>query len=251
MLELTVLLISIAIILVVLYIKDNANKPQIEESFDNYYLSSCPSGYKTFYNNDGNIVCCDGEVVSNRCLSDNQCTLSGKGTPDIPNCVQSIIRMYVEKGKNQCPLSMTTYFEDNGRNIKGCTAGRLNETLSSPQFPTQPTCSIYDTLDKNRLSKNSCFNQKQLDMAQCFGNNCTKAIIQPVLTAPPLISIGFTDDLGMHRVTYTRQSLENFLDVTNPNYREKGLDLSANIVVAEVAKAYYVDKTMDQSEVKF
>ena len=55
----------------------------------------------------------------------------------------------------------------------------------------------------------------------------------------------------MHRVTYTRQSLENFLDVTNPNYREKGLDLSANIVVAEVAKAYYVDKTMDQSEVKF
>ena len=88
-------------------------------------------------------------------------------------------------------------------------------------------------------------------MAQCFGNNCTKAIIQPVLTAPPLISIGFTDDLGMHRVTYTRQSLENFLDVTNPNYREKGLDLSANIVVAEVAKAYYVDKTMDQSEVKF
>lgn len=251
MLELIILLISITILLVVVYIKDNTNIPQIKETFENYYLSSCPTGYKTVYANDGNIVCCDGEVIANKCLGDNQCTLNGKGTPDIPNCIQSILKMYAENSQNQCPPSMPSYFEDNGRNIKGCTAGRLNETLNSPQHSTQPTCSIYDTLDKNRLSKNSCFNQKQLDMAQCFGNNCTKEIIQPVLTAPPLISIGFTDDLGMHRVTYTRQSLENFLDVTNPNYREKGLDLSTNIVVAEVAKAYYVDKTMDQSQIKF
>jgi hypothetical protein len=251
MLELTVLLISITIILVVLYIKDNANKPQIEESFENYYLSSCPSGYKTIYANDGNIVCCDGEVVANKCLSDNQCTLNGKGTPDTPNCVQAILKMYAEKGQNQCPSSMPTYFEDRAHNVKACTAGRLNDTLNSPQFPNQPACIIYDTWDKNNLSNNSCYNQKQLDMTQCFGSNCTKELSQPIPTAPPLVAIGFTDNTGMHRVAYTRQSLENFLDVSNPNWRNQGMDLSVNINVAEVAKAYYVDKTMDQSAVQF
>jgi hypothetical protein len=55
----------------------------------------------------------------------------------------------------------------------------------------------------------------------------------------------------MHRVAYTRQSLEGFLDVSNPSWRNQGMNLSNNINVAEVAKAYYVDRTMDQSAVQF
>ena len=252
MIELTFLIISIIIVLVILYMNDNSISIGTSdlEGYQNY-LSSCPGGYKSFYTDDGNIVCCDGEIVANKCLSDNQCTLNGKGTPDMPNCVQSVLKIYAAAGQEQCPQSMPQYFEDKSRKLKGCTQGRLNDTLSAPQFPNQAICTIYDTFDKNRMSKDSCLNQKLLDKVQCFGNNCTKELTQPIASASPLVAIGFTDSTGMHRVAYTRESMENFLDVSNPSWRNQGMDLSRNINVAEVAKAYYVDRTMDQSEVQF
>jgi len=252
MLELYVLVIIIVILLLVLYFGSiNMKETKTNEGFENYYLSACPSGYKTFYNSDGNIVCCDGDVIANKCLGDNQCTLNGKGTPNMPNCVQAILNMYAQKAKSQCPPSMMTYFEDKSKNLKGCTNGRLNDTLNAPLYASQPVCSIYSDQTQNIMSKNSCANQKLLDDAECFGNNCTKELIQPSPTAPPLVGIGFTDNMGMHHLAYTRQSAENFLDVINPTWRNQSMDLSKNISIAEVAKAYYVDRTMDQSEVQF
>jgi hypothetical protein len=251
MLELTVLLVSTVIVLLAIYFWNQSNEPKSVENFEGYYLKSCPPGYKSFYNNDGNMVCCQGDIIANKCLGDNQCTLNGPGSKEMPNCVSAILKMYEEKGKTQCPPSMPQYYEDGSRNVKACTQGRLNQTLSSPQFPNQPSCVIYDRWDKSRISRDSCYNQKQLDAAKCFGNNCTKELTQPMPTAPPLVAIGFTDNMGMRRVAYTRQSLESFLDVSNPSWRNQGLDLSKNIIVAEVAKAYYADRTMDQSAVQF
>ena len=65
MLELGFLLISIIIIICVIYINTENNT----ENYTDYYLSSCPSGYKTFYN-DGDVVCCNGEIVGNKCIGD-------------------------------------------------------------------------------------------------------------------------------------------------------------------------------------
>jgi hypothetical protein len=45
--------------------------------------------------------------------------------------------------------------------------------------------------------------------------------------------------------------MENFLDVSNPNWRNQGIDLSKNINVADVAKGFYVDKTIEQSQIQF
>jgi hypothetical protein len=123
--------------------------------------------------------------------------------------------------------------------------------MTGPQKYDQPQCFIYPEFEKNMNFKNSCANQKLLDTAQCFGNNCTKELVQPISTAPPLVAIGFTDSTGMHRVAYTKQSMENFLDVSNPNWRNQGIDLSKNINSAEVAKAFYVDKTIEQSQIQF
>jgi hypothetical protein len=251
MLELTVLLISISILLLILYFKDNVNLQQNEEGLDNFYLSACPSGYKSFYNNDGNTICCDGQIVANRCLSDNKCTLNGKGNPDMPNCTDLIQRMYLNKSKEYCMPSLPNYFEDRGKNIKGCMSGDLNSTMTGPKKYTQPTCYIFPEFDKNINFKNSCSNQQQLDNAECFGNNCTKELVQPNPNAPPLVAIGFTDNSGMHRVAYTKKSMENFLNVTNPIWKNQGIDLSKNINVAEVSKAFYVDRTIDQSSIQF
>jgi hypothetical protein len=251
MLELTVLLISITIILIILYYKDNIKTNEIQEDFENFYLSACPSGYKSFYDNNGDTVCCDGQIVANRCLSDNQCTLNGKGTPELPNCTELLQKLYSKKSQEYCPSSMANYFEDRAKEIKGCTSGSLNPTMTGPKKWDQPQCIIYKSFEQNTNSKDSCTNQKLLNNAECFGNNCTKELVQPILTAAPLVAIGFIDSSGMHRVAYTKESMENFLNITNPNWRNQGIDLSSNINVASVAKAFYVDKTIDQSQIQF
>jgi hypothetical protein len=250
MIELTVLIVSIVIILAVLSYKEKYGRNTKVEKFQNYYLTACPPGYKTFYNNDGNVVCCDGEVIANKCLGDRQCVLTGAG-PDMPNCVDSILQDYQAKSKTQCSASMPNYFEDRSKNLKGCTNGAYNDTLSGPQNPQQPVCKIYSDWNSNQNSADSCYNQQLLDKAVCFGSNCTKSIVQPIQGNPVLIAIGFTDNTGIHRTTYTRDSMENFLNVSNPNWRSQGIDLDTNINVAEVAKAYYIDRTMEQNQVQF
>ena len=251
MLELTVLIISIIILLLIVYFKDNIKtRADFQETFQNFYLSACPSGYKSFYDNNGDTVCCYGEIIANKCLSDNQCTLNGKGTPDMPNCTELLHKIYEDKAKEYCTATLPNYFEDNTKNIRGCMSGSLNDTMTGPQKYDQPKCIIYSSLEKNTNSKDSCVNQKLLDSIKCFGNNCTKEIVQPNLNAPPLISIGFTDSMGMRRNAYVRKSLENFLNVSNPNWKNQGLDLSKNIIVADVAKAFYIDKTLDQKDIQ-
>ena len=240
MLELGFLLISIIIIICVIYINTENNT----ENYTDYYLSSCPSGYKTFYN-DGDVVCCNGEIVGNKCIGDLQCTI-GKGG-NIPNCVDAMLDDYKEKGKMVCPSSFS-YFED--KSNKGCTNGKLNNTLTGPKNSKQPTCKIYKSTELNRNSKDSCYNQKMLEEAKCFGNNCTKTLIQPIPNKPVLIGIGFTDHTGMHKIAYTRNSYENYLNVVNPEWKNQGLDLSKNINVAEVAKAYYVDRTISENDIQ-
>jgi hypothetical protein len=247
MLELTFLILGIIVIILIIYYKQN-NTINITEQFENYYLSSCPAGYKSFYDNDGDIICCDGDVIANRCISDKKCSLNPK--KNVPYCVDSILEDYKEKAKTYCPPSLPFYFEDRENQVKGCTNGKLNDLLNGPRSLSQPSCKIYSTSNKNIISKDSCYNMKMLDEAECFGNNCKKEIISIQENVPVLIGIGFTDSVGMFRQSYTGKSFESYLNVANPTWREQGIDLSKNINVAEVAKAFYVDKTIDMNSIQ-
>jgi hypothetical protein len=68
MIELTVLLFSVAILLLIIYYNDTQSNRISLETFQNqnqnHYLSSCPAGYKTFYDSTGDIICCDGDVIA-------------------------------------------------------------------------------------------------------------------------------------------------------------------------------------------
>jgi hypothetical protein len=66
---------------------------------------------------------------------------------------------------------------------------------------------------------------------------------------PAKIAVHFVDSTGMQRTAYTRASLQRYLNAANPNWRDH-MDLQKNIGVAEVAKAYYVDHTIAQTEVE-
>ena len=247
MIELLFLLISSIIIIFIIY-KNNIDNFADYSKFDtdNYYLSACPSGYKSFYNNNGDTICCNGEVIVNKCIGNLQCTLNGKGT-DMPNCLQYILEDYKEKGNKFCPRSFA-YFQD--ENTKGCTNGLLNKTLTGPRNDSQEVCTIYKTDELNKTSIDSCYNKKLLDKAECMGDNCTKKLTQFGKGMPVLIQIEFIHN-NNPIVAYTRASFSNLINTVNPNMKKKDEYLSKNIHIAEVAKALYIDRTMEESEVDF
>jgi hypothetical protein len=252
-LELFILIIGIAMIMLARYLRNKEEVLSTVEPFENQleeesYLHSCPTGYTSYHLPNGNTACCKGEIIANECMSDNACVLSGKDTSTIPKCTTVVTNLYKQQAKEQCPASLPSYFED--QSTKGCTNGPLNTTLTGPRTTSQPTCKIYPTIDENLNALDSCSNQKEMEEYECFGTNCSKSFVQPTPGKPVQIAIGFVDSTGMHRVAYTRASMERFLDATKPNWRNQGMDLTKNINVAEVAKAYYVDRTLQQNDVE-
>jgi hypothetical protein len=257
-LELLILIIGIAMLMLAHYLRNKERHVTTVEPFESKvasleeeaYLHACPLGYHSYHLSNGNTACCKGEIVANECMSDEVCLLNGKGTDSMPKCTDVLMASNQTKSQDQCPSSMTTYFEDTRLHKKGCTNGPLNTTLTGPRNTSQPSCTIYNTMDEDLNSLDSCFNQKELENATCFGNNCTKSLVQPISNKPIQIAIGFTDSTGMHRVAYTRASMERFLDATKSNWRNQGMNLDKNINVAEVAKAFYVDRTIQQSDIE-
>jgi len=249
-LELSILVISIVMICIALYLRnhDQTTAEPFVNAESESYLHSCPSGYTSYSLPSGNTACCKGEIIANECMSDEVCLLNGKGTDKMSKCTDVVLSEYKVKATEQCPASMSSYFEDASK--KGCTAGPLNTTLTSPQNASQSTCTIYNTMDGNLNSIDSCSNQKEMEEFPCFGNNCTKSLVQAIPNKPVQIAVGFVDSTGMHRIAYTRASMQRFLDATKPTWRSQGMDLEKNVNVAEVAKAYYVDKTIQQEDVQ-
>ena len=243
MIELYCLIFIALILCIIVY---NMNK-EVESFEDAYFLRACPKGYKSLTSN-GNNLCCNGDMVGNKCISSDQCTLSGEGTSDIPSCVSLIVKQYAEKGKEVGPSSMKNYYES--ADTKGCTNGSLSETLSGPATETQPKCIIYSTEELNNDSIDSCSNLKQLDDFQCFGKDCTKKLSKPNPKFPVRLSVEFTDNTGMHHAAYTRASMERFLIASNPLWKDQGIDLAKSISIAEVAKAFYIDKTLSASDIQ-
>ena len=248
MVEVIVLIISIIILIII--IRNNNIEPfYASDKFDEYYLTSCPAGYTSFYNNNGDIICCNGEVIVNKCIGDVQCTLNGKGTPNMPNCVKYIIENYRKKAETLCPANYS-YFEGD---TKGCTDGLLNNSLTGPLTDTQKVCKIYPTDVLNKNSMDSCYNQRMLEEAN-FGWGFTKKLVQIQTSTPVLVEISFMV-ANEPKTAYTRKSYEDYLNVAKPKWND--IDetyLYNNIHIAEVAKNYYFTKDftkIPEADIKF
>ncbi len=246
---LILLSISIIIVLSILFIN---NKNTKEEGFtDSYYLESCPQNFKMMHNKSGDIICCGGEILGDNCLSDERCVLAADDIGDTPSCVNYLLNEYKVKGPEICPKSMPNYFKVPIFNFDACTSGKLNKTLSGPSNKADNMCMNFNHERKNRISLESCYNQKRLDNATCFGKNCKKSLKKYDNIDSILIEISFTDLNGVSRACYTRDSMEEFLDETQPGWRNKGIiDTSKNIIIAEVAKAYFIDRTLSQNDIQ-
>lgn len=246
MLELYVLIciIIVSVILLIYYSEEPFVNSTEEPSF---YLQSCPNGYTSFTDSDGSSLCCSGSIVAGACNGEKQCTLTGSGA--IPNCTTLLQEEYTKKA-DQCPASMASYYENSTTKKKGCTAGKLNKTMDGPASASQAVCTIYSDLIDSMNSLDSCAIHKEMDAFPCFGTTCTKTVTQNKPGTPVLITISFTDTNGIQHISHTRASMKRFLDATQPNWKEKGMDLDKNVSIAEVAKAYYIDRTMQQGDIQ-
>jgi hypothetical protein len=211
-----------------------------EEAFTGT-ITFCPKGWQPFYDNNGDMECCDGEVKGNQCQGIPKCTF-GKGTANMPNCTGLQTAYAAEKSKNVCPASMPNYYET--ANSSGCTAGPLASDLTGPAVSTQASCINYSDDATNRATATSCLNQRRLEAVTCFGKDCYKSIYVSPLSKTALVQVDFTDLNGVRRSTITRDSYKDYLDATDPDWQSK-IDLNKSITVTEVAKAVFVDRTMD------
>jgi hypothetical protein len=246
--EIGVLLVMIVALLIIISYTGQGNMTL--ETF-NAYLSECPVGYNTFYAPSGDVMCCPGEVIGNQCLSDQVCTL-GTETSTIPRCIDAVKRAQEEKMKSICPPSMKSYFEDKGKK-SGCTDGPLLDNMTGPRQTSQPTCYVYATQKENDNAANSCSNLKEMEEFPCFGTDCKKALRENG-NLPQLVEVSFRDPAGVPRTSYTRASItREMIARAARNNRQIGDEekemLKKATIISEVAKAYFVDKTLQDSEV--
>jgi hypothetical protein len=195
MLELYVLLLLIIILLIIIYYQDIKKiEPIIEKFNEDQWLDSCPGGYRTYYLDNGDAACCDGEIIANKCLGNSQCRLTGIGTKEMPNCVTIMNDLYGRKGRLLCPPSMQNYFRDKSKNRTGCTSDRLNSSSTAPISSQSPKCIIYPDEETNQNKEDSCFNQKELENTPL--DEAIKIIVEKRVNSICNLKYVYTDNIN-------------------------------------------------------
>jgi hypothetical protein len=207
-------------------------------------MNFCPQGWNAFINIDGDTQCCEGSVNGHQCVGKIQCTF-GKESADLQSCVALQKKLSVEKSKSICPPSKPNYFE-NPDGKAGCTDSPLTDSLSGPAGSAN-TCIIYKDTASNNNDAQSCSNQRLLENTECFGGDCYKSIYVSPLSKTALVQVDFTGVDGIRRSAFEKKSYMNYLNATSPDWKNK-IDLDKNINIADVAKAVFVDRSLDIKE---
>lgn len=196
------------------------------------------------------------------------CTLGGNGTPDYPTCAAAIEEIFKKKALEFCPPSMKNYFEDPANNTSGCTSGTLNQTRTAPKETSAIQCAIYDS-DLDTTTMTSCFNQKQLETTQLFGDNATKNLMPIAITKPaayvtvmqykrPGTSMPngcVPDEHAKHIIDYMRKHIDKTLPGDQQEKEMGTLAMGEQFIKSgnflgscEAQKKVYVDHTLQESD---
>lgn len=222
-------------------------RPQEEAFTQQQNIKFCPRGWKPYYDGNGDMACCEGTVKGNVCEGVPRCSFAA-APGQLASCTAIYQAYTAEKAKSVCPASMPNYFEGPDGGPAGCTAGALSDDLTGPAVAgSAATCRVYPDEATNKGAADSCVNQRRLDAVACFGTDCAKSIQVSPVSKTALIKVDFTDGTGMRRSTVTRDSYKDYLDATRPGW-SKTIDLGKSLTVTEVAKAVFVDRTMDVAQ---
>jgi len=166
---------------------------------DDLILTTCPADTKSFVDNGGRTVCCDGEIHGGVCKGSAICSLS-ESVGNMPTCGQWLGAYLAEKGKNRCPPSMPNYFESPTGG--GCAAGARNSTGTGA---VGPLCKLYKTQEEDNKKLDSCTNQKMLEETKCFTNSiiANKSLHEQWNELPPFVQCNYTDPVTQMPISCT------------------------------------------------
>lgn len=174
---------------------------------DDIILTSCPANTKSFVDDLGNSVCCDGIIENGKCIGKEVCSIT-KGHSKYPTCGAYWAALLDQRGRDRCPTSMPTYFENMKTGVKGCAQGRRTKD-GSAALPGVKFCRLYTSKTDEEEKLDSCFNQNRLDKAVCFKKpipGVKKKLINVYRGVPPLIHCSYNDK-GMVSYCGTNDSL--------------------------------------------
>ena len=212
-------------------------------------ISMCPGSSKSYTAKNGDTLCCEGNPAGTDCEGKTICTLSSTGSRTHPSCAEYLKSYYATKAKQVCPRSLPNYYEDESGGAF-CTNGALNQELNAPSNRSAEKCSVGNGDMKDR---NSCEVRVALDKMPCPAPGCNKSVMGGGKEPVQFVAV-FNDSTRIPRVCYDRNSMYNYLRVVNgPDWKSKWshLDFDNNIMFCDVAKKYYIDKTLPKNKVQF
>lgn len=179
-----------------------------QEFSEDLHLSTCPAESKSYVDDGGRTVCCDGDIVGGKCQGTQVCSLS-ENFGNLPTCDVWFGAYLQEKGAKRCPPSMPHYFEDPKAGVKGCTAGFRTKDGKSPASSSDKSCKLYNAKDDELIKIDSCTNQKLLEETQCFTNHLegTSKQFTSWGAIPPVIYCSRLDKSSMMPVNCLNESL--------------------------------------------
>lgn len=179
-----------------------------QEFSEDLHLSTCPAESKSYVDDGGRTVCCDGDIVGGKCQGTQVCSLS-ENFGNLPTCDVWFGAYLQEKGAKRCPPSMPHYFEDPKAGVKGCTAGFRTKDGKGPASSSDKSCKLYNAKDDELINIDSCTNQKLLEETQCFTHHLegTSKQFTSWGSIPPVIYCSRLDKSSMMPVNCLNESL--------------------------------------------
>jgi hypothetical protein len=216
---------------------------------DDIVLTSCPAKTTSFVDDIGNTVCCEGEVVNGKCQGKEVCSLT-KDQGKYPTCGRYYAAILEERGRDRCPTSMPSYYENERTREKGCAQGRRKQDGSGP-LPGVKFCKLYTSKKDDEGRADSCTNQKLLEKTICFPNSAVpveKRISQRG-NGPAVIECVHRNGICTTDETYDRF----MINTNNGNWKTNFIRMepTSKLQVCSVAKRYYIDKTLSFEDLKF
>lgn len=221
---------------------------------DDLILTTCPADTKSFVDNGGRTVCCDGEIHGGACKGSAICSLS-ESVGNMPTCGQWLGAYLAEKGKNRCPPSMPNYFESPTGG--GCAAGARNSTGTGA---VGAACKLYKTQEEDNMQIDSCTNQKILEETQCFTNGviASKSLIKGWSTH--FVQCNYTDPVTqapvscIHDKSYLNSMKLYFKDDPQQFSHIKDVankwSVQTKLSFCSIAQKLNIDKTIQLNDVE-
>ena len=230
---------------------NNLITPPVKEGFaGGVSMTSCPSGVTSYITSTGDTMCCDGDVVGDKCNGTNICSLSPNTGSGIQSCSEWMTREWKKRSDRFCSSNMPHYFgkwQRGSGNKEGCSASIPTMDGSEPYQPTEPQCKIYQSRDEEIANADSCYNIKALDNLVCPQANATKSIASypvPGRTMPVILKCNYMPPSGKMPVDcMDDKSITEYLRKSGSSDKDISNWLKVCVAFCGASKAYYVDRT--------